>query len=222
MTLEDIYGTRPTVDEYFITMAMLVSMRGTCRRRRVGCVLVNSKNHVLGTGYNGVARGQIHCLDSPCPGAMASSGEDLDKCYAIHAEQNALLQCQSVENIYTCYTTIAMCVTCTKLLLNTGTKRIVFLEPYGLSPVSKKLWMDQGGKWIQLNNSIIQEMINGFKRTFISSREQMAPAFPFPPPYRSKDLRIGHRDQGSPVDDDGSRNLERRRLCSWSFTRDRR
>jgi len=80
---------RPTQDEYFLKMAELVSTRATCARRKVGCVLVNSRKHILATGYNGVASGMPHCIDEPCPGANYPSGEGLDKCEAIHAEQNA-------------------------------------------------------------------------------------------------------------------------------------
>jgi deoxycytidylate deaminase len=81
-------------DWYFLKMANLASERATCKRRKVGCILVNSKKHVIATGYNGVAAGQEHCIDNPCEGAQLKSGEGLDKCEAIHAEQNALLQCK--------------------------------------------------------------------------------------------------------------------------------
>ena len=72
-------------------MAELVAERSTCRRRKVGCVLVDSNNHVVATGYNGVPTHFPHCLDEPCEGATAPSGESLEKCLAVHAEQNALL-----------------------------------------------------------------------------------------------------------------------------------
>ena len=44
---------RPPTDFYFLRMAYLVSERGTCARRKVGCVFVNKRNHVIATGYNG-------------------------------------------------------------------------------------------------------------------------------------------------------------------------
>ena len=87
---------RQPADFYFLRMALLVSERGTCVRRKVGCILVNKKNHVLATGYNGNPSGFSHCLDNPCKGANSTSGKDLDKCEAIHAEQNTLLQCKDV------------------------------------------------------------------------------------------------------------------------------
>ena len=110
---------RPPADFYFLRMAKLVSERGTCIRRKVGCVFVNKKNHIIATGYNGNPSGFNHCIDYPCLGSKSKSGEDLDKCEAIHAEQNALLQCKDVYDIDRVYTTLEPCVHCVKLLLNT-------------------------------------------------------------------------------------------------------
>lgn len=52
---------RPDRDTWALRMAALTAERSTCLRRAVGCVLTNSKGHVLATGYNGVAAGQRHC-----------------------------------------------------------------------------------------------------------------------------------------------------------------
>ena len=136
--------SRPNKDAYFLAMASLVSLRATCRRRRVGCVLVDANNHVLATGYNGVARGRDHCLDRPCPGADFKPGLGLDQCEAIHAEQNAMLQCKDTQSIETAYITVSPCVTCVKLLMNTSCKRIVFIEPYAHNQAAE-LWK---GEWI--------------------------------------------------------------------------
>lgn len=138
---------RPTRDFYFTAMAELVSLRGTCARREVGCVLVNELGHVIGTGYNGVATGQIHCTSKPCAGAKCKSGEGLDLCEAIHAEQNALLQCKNVQEIHTAYCTHSPCIHCVKLLLNTSCKRIVFDKEYPHSD-SQRLWEQSGRIWL--------------------------------------------------------------------------
>jgi len=163
---------RPTSTEYFLRMAQLVATRSTCIRRHVGCVLVNQHKHVIATGYNGVAVGVAHCnletrsfveyddgtsplvhrsytVEHPhaCPGADAPSGINLDGCHAIHAEQNALLQCKNVHEIVTAYVTASPCVTCTKLLLNTSCQEIVFLEEYPHS-AARELWEAQGRRWV--------------------------------------------------------------------------
>jgi dCMP deaminase len=135
-----IISTRMETDEYFIKMAKLASMRGACARRQVGCILTNTLNHVIATGYNGRARGIVNCLERPCKGAKAPSGSNLEGCEAIHAEQNALLQCKNVEEIYTAYCTASPCVHCVKLLLNTSCERIVFSEHYPGHEESRRLW----------------------------------------------------------------------------------
>lgn len=152
---------RPTRDEWAIELARLTAKRATCLRRQVGCVLLNERGHVLATGYNGVAAGQPHCNEEvwgdgavltwphACSGAKAPSGQALDACQAIHAEQNALLQCRDVWSIHSAYITASPCITCTKLLMNTSCKRIVFSEPYPHNE-AEKLWVGGGREWIRL------------------------------------------------------------------------
>jgi dCMP deaminase len=150
-------------DEWGLELAKVTARRGTCCRRQVGCVLVDKDGHVLSTGYNGVAAGLPHCnseqpmlhLDrsieitypNACAGAKSPSGTNLDSCQAIHAEQNALLQCKDVREVHTCYVTCSPCVTCVKLLMNTGCRRIVFGEVYPHSD-AKNLWLlTPGREW---------------------------------------------------------------------------
>jgi len=135
-------------DDYFSAMSQLAATRTTCARRAVGCIIVNGLGHVLATGYNGVARGTPHCKDgTPCEGACLPSGEGLDLCKAIHAEQNALLQCSNVEDIHSVYVTASPCLTCVKLLLNTSCSRIVFSEQYPHNE-AKALWEGANREWI--------------------------------------------------------------------------
>ena len=153
--------TRVTKDEWAMQLAVVTASRATCLRRSVGCVLTNERGHVLATGYNGVASGLPHCkhhdrfadvgFPHACPGAHAPSGQELDGCQAIHAEQNALLQCRDVYSIHTCYVTASPCITCVKLLMNTGCRRIVFCEEYPHIE-SRRLWVtDPSREWIHLN-----------------------------------------------------------------------
>ncbi len=156
--------TRPTKDEWGMQLAQVTASRSTCLRRSVGCVLVNKRGHILATGYNGVSAGAEHCNEitmpreitsfstgyykHACPGAQSVSGTNLDGCHAIHAEQNALLQCRDVWEIETCYTTTSPCVTCVKLLLNTSCQRIVFNEEY-INLDAKGIWEGAGREWVK-------------------------------------------------------------------------
>lgn len=136
--------TRPQIDVYFSDMARLVSTRGTCHRRKVGCILVDKNNYVIATGYNGRPRGFTHCHgEHKCPGALSPSGTNLDACEAIHAEQNALLQCKDTQAIKAAYVTAFPCITCIKLLLNTSCERIVYAEEYPHSR-AKEMWQEAG------------------------------------------------------------------------------
>jgi dCMP deaminase len=148
---------RPDLDRYFMDMARLVASRSTCVRRHVGCVLVNARNHVLATGYNGVHAGGEHCNEvevarelgrlvfpNACAGAATTkSGTNLDACEAVHAEQNAIVQCGDTLAIAKAYVTAFPCPGCTKLLLNTSCREIVYLEPYG-DPAGLDLWVRSG------------------------------------------------------------------------------
>lgn len=161
---------RPSRDEWAMKLALLTAQRTTCCRRAVGCVLLNAREHVIATGYNGVAAGLPHCNEvkiqnSPdglvgvetnphaCSGAHAPSGTNLDGCQAIHAEQNAMLQCKNVYEIHTCYVTASPCMTCAKLLLNTSCQRIVFKEEYPHNE-ARRLWEAAGRRWEQLDVSL--------------------------------------------------------------------
>lgn len=166
---------RPSKDEWALNLALLTAQRATCCRRQVGCVLLNARGHVLATGYNGVASGMDHCnhtekiditavgasgerrfvdtYPNACPGAWSASGTNLDACQAIHAEQNALLQCRDVYQIYTAYVTTSPCITCCKLLLNTSCERIVFIDEYTHSS-AKELWEGAKKVWQQLKISV--------------------------------------------------------------------
>jgi dCMP deaminase len=138
---------RPSIDEYYIAMATLVASRSTCRRRMVGCSLTDAEGVLLSTGYNGVPRGQPHCIETPCEGAGMASGTGLDVCEAIHAEQNAIGFCRDKREIHTCYTTTAPCISCLKLLMNTPCQRIVYLQDYTTSVLAQKRWTDIGREW---------------------------------------------------------------------------
>jgi len=166
---------RPSRDEWAMCLALLTAQRTTCCRRAVGCVLLNARGHVLSTGYNGVAAGLPHCNDvelvggdfedwgggirapkrmievypNACSGAKSPSGTNLDACQAIHAEQNALMQCRDVYAIHTAYVTASPCMTCCKLLLNTSCQRIVYVDEYTHS-TARDLWTGAGRAWEQL------------------------------------------------------------------------
>jgi dCMP deaminase len=139
---------RPRRADTMLEIATAMAKRSTCARRQVGCVLTDMFGRVLATGHNGVPRALEHCTNSPCAGLGQKSGEGLDLCHAIHAEANALMFCQEVMKIASCYVTASPCVSCVKMLLNTTCKDIIFIEEYPHHD-AKKLWTSAGRNWVQ-------------------------------------------------------------------------
>ena len=154
---------RPTLDQYMMSIAQLAAARTTCIRRGVGCVLANKRGHILAVGYNGVAAGMPHCNERRARNGMgaargtpeeyfphACKGHDLppgqDSCEAVHAEQNALLQCRDPWEIKTAYVTLSPCKACMKLLLNTSCSRLVILEKH-VDELPLDLWIRAGRTW---------------------------------------------------------------------------
>ena len=146
---------RPSLDRYLMGLAELAATRTTCIRRGVGCVLATARGHVLSVGYNGVASGLPHCNElgyagpaaqertpiHACEGFLLPPG--MDKCEAVHAEQNAMLQCADIFSIEAAYVTLSPCKACLKLLLNTSCRRIIFLEEH-VDETPKALWLGSG------------------------------------------------------------------------------
>jgi dCMP deaminase len=103
-------------------------------RRQVGAVIVKDKQ-ILSTGYNGSPSGLKHCGEVGCLRQVLniSSGERTEICRAVHAEQNALLQAArhgvAIEGA-DMYTSVQPCVLCTKMIINTGIKRVIYASPY--------------------------------------------------------------------------------------------
>jgi dCMP deaminase len=142
--------TRPSRDETWLQVAEVIAQRGTCPRRKVGCVIVDYHGRVMATGYNGSASGRPHCSEGPrCPGAPLPSGIGLEKCEAIHAEQNACLLLTDPWAVESIYCTASPCLSCVKLLLGTSAKRIVCREIYP-HPDAIEWWARAGRQLIHV------------------------------------------------------------------------
>jgi dCMP deaminase len=116
-------------------ISMIVAKRSTCIRRNVGAVLVKD-SHIISTGYNGSPAGLPHCTKETCVRTKLglSSGEQPHLCRAVHAELNCIIQAARygtmIDGDTTLYTTAFPCIDCTKVLINAGIKRIVYLGEY--------------------------------------------------------------------------------------------
>ena len=126
---------RPNWDEYFMSIAILVSSRTSCKYVRAGSVVVLDKR-IIGTGYNGAPVGiKDNCLNSGCWREKAGIGYgnnfNAGKCIGIHAEMNALANLsREIHQGATLYTTVFPCPACAKNLLAYNVKRVVYLKEY--------------------------------------------------------------------------------------------
>lgn len=120
-------------DNRFMEMAKLVAGWSSCYKpdRRVGAVVVRDKR-ILTTGYNGAPSGVSSCVErGECLRVKQGipSGTRQEVCYAVHAEQNAIVQAAklglSLEGA-TLYCTHQPCSICSRLIINSGIKRVVY------------------------------------------------------------------------------------------------
>ena len=139
---------RPSIEEYMLYIAKEVSKRATCSRRAVGAVITDEVNHILSTGYNGVPKGQPHCIDQPCQGVDLPSGYGLDICKAQHAEVNAIAHCRDLRSASILYVTVSPCMSCLKLIAATNIRRIVAAEIYNATILD--YWTSIGGEFIYI------------------------------------------------------------------------
>ncbi len=118
-------------DEYYMNIAVDVARRSTCTRRQIGAVIV-SGDVIVATGYNGNPRGLPHCAEIGCirDELEIPSGERMEICTGVHAEQNALIFAGKAAGGGLLYSTIVPCNTCAKMIINAGIRRVVFLEGY--------------------------------------------------------------------------------------------
>lgn len=110
-------------DIAYLRMAREWGKLSHCKRRQVGSLIVRDRM-IISDGYNGTPSGfENFCEDD----------EGYTKWYVLHAEANAILKVAS--STQTCagatlYITMSPCKECSKLIHQSGIKRVVFIEAY--------------------------------------------------------------------------------------------
>lgn len=124
-------------DVRFMEIANTVASWSSCyqENRQVGAVIAKNKR-ILTTGYNGASSGIKSCKEKgECLRRKLNipSGTRHEVCYATHAEQNAIIQAARMGICIdgaTLYCTHQPCSICTKMIINSGIKRVVYKEGY--------------------------------------------------------------------------------------------
>ena len=118
-------------DKNFLNIAKELSFASKCVSKQVGAVIVKD-GRILSTGYNGTPAGYQNCSDF-WDGKYTKDHHDWSKTYEIHAEMNAIIWAArkgiSIEGA-TIYVTLEPCSECSKNLIASGIKRIVYEKAY--------------------------------------------------------------------------------------------
>jgi len=124
--------------------------------RNIGAVIVRNKR-ILTTGYNGAPAGIKSCKEKgECMRRKLNipSGTRHELCFAIHAEQNAIIQAAkigvSIEGA-TLYCTHQPCVICSKMIVNAGIKKVIYEKPYP-DDFSSQIFDEAGVELVQFNS----------------------------------------------------------------------
>lgn len=112
-------------DGKYLRMAKIWASNSYCKRRQVGALLVKD-NMIISDGYNGTPSG----FENVC-----EDENGVTKPYVLHAEANAITKIARSGNSAegaTLYVTASPCVECSKLIIQSGIKRVVYSEEYRL------------------------------------------------------------------------------------------
>lgn len=110
-------------DVAYLKMAKEWAKLSYCKRKQVGALIVKDKM-IISDGYNGTPTG----FENSC-----EDDENYTKWYVLHAEANAILKVASSTQSCkgaTLYITLSPCKECSKLIHQSGIKRLVYANAY--------------------------------------------------------------------------------------------
>lgn len=114
------------LDRRYLRMARIWSENSYCERRKVGALIVKDKM-IISDGFNGTPSGFPN---------VCESREGVTLPYVLHAEANAITKVARSNNSSegsTLYVTASPCMECSKLIIQSGIKRVVFSELYRIT-----------------------------------------------------------------------------------------
>lgn len=133
------------LDKKYMKMAYIWAENSYAKKRKVGCLIVKD-NQILSDGYNGCPSGmpniceeEQHIDTKRCTYCEKEHCEGCDNIklvtlpYVLHAEANAITKLAKSTNSSvgaTLYVTTSPCLSCSKLIIQSGIKRVVYCEEY--------------------------------------------------------------------------------------------
>jgi dCMP deaminase len=112
-------------DHSYLAMAEIWAQNSYCKRRKVGALLVKDRM-IISDGYNGTPSGFENICEE----------DGVTKPYVLHAEANAITKVAKSGNSSegaTLYVTASPCLECSKLIIQSGIKRVVYRDEYRLT-----------------------------------------------------------------------------------------
>lgn len=118
---------RPSIETILMQTAFIIAERGTCSRRKVGCVLADDRGTIVSWAYNGALAGMAHC----------EPHSDYQPCeVSEHAERNAIYWCAR-RGVATAglnaYCTDSPCHGCARAFVQAGIKSVHYARMYRLT-----------------------------------------------------------------------------------------
>lgn len=113
-------------DRSYLEMARVWAKNSYCTRRKVGAILVKDRM-IISDGFNGTPSGFENICEDEVSGKT--------KPYVLHAEANAITKVAKSGNNSdgaTLYVTDAPCLECSKLIIQAGIKRVVYMIEYSV------------------------------------------------------------------------------------------
>lgn len=133
-----IGNIRPTLQQIYMDMAVALSKRSSCNRRKVGALIVSPTLGIISEGYNGTPRGMCNCCEDE---------NGVTTPLVIHAEMNAIYKAAKGNNSSdgcVLYVTLSPCFQCALGIIQSGIKTVFYREEY----------RDLSGITFLLNNNV--------------------------------------------------------------------
>lgn len=115
------------VDDVFMNVAKTIAELSHCKRAKVGCVIVGIDKNIMAYGFNGTPSGFDNVAEYESNGILTTKPETL------HSESNAIAKIAkstSSSDGATIYVTMSPCFECSKLIIQAGIRKVIYLEKY--------------------------------------------------------------------------------------------
>ncbi len=110
-------------DETFMQISKVIAQRSKDPNTINWACIVNQDNIIIGLGYNGFPR---WCSDNDLPWDREGEFDENKYAYVVHAEANALLNCNSSAKWAKLYCTLFPCNECSKVIIQSWIKEVIY------------------------------------------------------------------------------------------------